>query len=90
MARHNTPGIQLKTFVFHAIFKAIDNNITVYPPHKNIYPVYRCKAYKVKLVVLVKNIFAAHFNQNTILIVNIALASRMLATFRSKLKNFDQ
>lgn len=60
VARHDTPGIQLKPLIFNTIPQAVDDDITINPPDKNVYPIYSRKTYKMKLLVIVKFIFSAH------------------------------
>ena len=60
VARHNTPGIYFKPFVFLAMFPAINHFIFVFIPGKHIYPVHCGKTYKVRFVAIPEFVFTAH------------------------------
>ena len=61
MAGHDIISVNFKTLILLAMFPAGNHYIFVFVSDEKVYPVYHSKTYKVKLVLVVKFIFGAHF-----------------------------
>ena len=61
MAGHYTITVNFKTLVFLAMFPTGNHYVLVFSSDKQVYPVYNSKTYKVKLGLMVKFVFGAHY-----------------------------
>lgn len=60
MAGHDAIGIYFHAFVSPTIIEAIADNIEIFIPYKNIYPIDGGKTDKVQSIFIVKLIFPTH------------------------------
>jgi len=61
MAGHDAISINFKAFILLAMFPAGNHYIFVFVSDEKVYPIYHRKTYKIKLVLVVEFIFAAHY-----------------------------
>ena len=64
MAAHDAPPINFKAFIKLAMFPTGNHDILVFVTDKQVNPIHNSKAYKIKLVLVVKfNFFCVHINR---------------------------
>ena len=60
MVGHYNPCVQIQSLIFLAKSKAIQKDIPVNIPGKNIYPIYYCGSYKIDTLLIIEFVFTTH------------------------------